>query len=69
MKNTENSWKTRILSSFLFAVFTQAVPDGGNYPCTIAKLMFDRLKKKWHSTLLHNIVKKTISDKNPFFEN
>ena len=30
MKNTENSWKTRILSSFLFAVFTQTVPDGEN---------------------------------------
>ena len=28
MENTENSWKTRILSSFLFAVFTQTVPDG-----------------------------------------
>ena len=30
MKNTENSWKTRILSSFLFAVFTQTVLDGQN---------------------------------------
>ena len=30
MENSENSWKTRILSSFLYAVFTYTVPDGGD---------------------------------------
>ena len=28
MKNTENSWKTRILSSFLYTVFTHTVLHG-----------------------------------------
>ena len=35
MKNTENSRKTRILSSFLYAVFTYTVPHGGD--CLIMK--------------------------------
>ena len=40
MKNTENSWKTRILSSFLFAVFTHTELHGENrlYMTEVIKL-------------------------------
>ena len=30
MKNTENWWKSKIMSSFLFAVFTYTVLHGGD---------------------------------------
>ena len=69
VEKTENSRKTRILSSFLNAVFTKTVLHGGDYPFTKARLILDRLKMKRYSPLLPNMVKNPNFCQNPFFEN
>ena len=64
MKKPENSWKTRILSVFLFAVFTQTVPDGGNRLDMTEGIKLDWFFVIKSSNALPVIIKNT---KNRFF--
>ena len=41
MENTENSWKTRILSSFLYTVFTHTVLHGDDRLNMIEEIKLD----------------------------
>ena len=59
MENTENSWKTRILSSFLFAVFTQTMPDGENRLDMIENIKLDWFLVIKSSNALPVIIKNT----------
>ena len=45
----------RFWAVFPFGWFSATVRHGGDYPCSKANLMLDRLKTKRHSTLLSNI--------------
>ena len=59
MENSENSWKTRILSSFLFAVFTQTMPDGENRLDMIENIKLDWFLVIKSSNTLPVIIKNT----------
>ena len=65
MENTENSWKTRILSSFLFAVFIQTVPDGED-----RLNMIEGVKLEWFFVIrsFQAVPKVTKNAKNRFSE-
>ena len=64
-KNTDNSPKYEILTSFFNLVFTDTVGHGRDYPSMKAGVKLDRFKNIWCSRQLPTRVGRR---KNPFFE-